>query len=70
MPLSAIENGPPSVALVEVVVDKPTCVGVNRKLYWQAAPGATPPAQFCVTPIECRTGHRPRRHRESSHLGS
>ena len=42
-------KGPAFVDEFEVVEarERPTAFGVNRKLYWQVAPGATPPAQFC-----------------------
>jgi hypothetical protein len=46
VPRSEIVNGPALVVVLEVALNAPTPAGEKEKVYWQLAPGATPPAQF------------------------
>ena len=42
-----MENEPALVLELEMADGLPIAVGAKRKMYWQLAPGATPPAQVC-----------------------
>ena len=46
LPCNAIWKLPALVEELEVVEKTPVAAGWNLKVYWQLAPGATPPAQF------------------------